>query len=110
MALPPLMSRVCISHEANVALIKRRCRGEIAGLRVKVLQAALQSFSLSSSIFFFFPLIIFSLFMGAGKHSAISLDKPQQLEDTGCSTEWRNFIRGAIVRLCSQHFGNWSLD
>lgn len=59
-------------------------------------------------IFFNFFLIL--LFMGAGKHSEISLDKPQQLEDTGFSMEWGNFIRGAIVPLCSQHFGNCSLD
>lgn len=75
------------------------------GSAVLFLQAALESLSL-----YFFSIFFSLLFMGAGKHSEISLDKPQQLEDTGFSMEWRNFIRGAIVPLCSQHFGNCSLD
>lgn len=97
------MSRVYISHEANVALIKL-----VLWLDGKALQSFFASCTrIFEFVFFFF---FFLLFMGASKHSEISLDKPQQLEDTGFSMEWRNFIRGAIVPLCSQHFGNCSLD
>lgn len=102
-ALPPLMSWVYISHKANVALIKL-----VLWLDGRALQSFLANcIQIFEFVFFFFFIL---LFMGAGKHSEISLDKPQQLEDTGFSMEWRNFIRGAIVPLCSQHFGNCSLD